>query len=114
MTDLFGIFSVVIFGCGLYGIYAYLEMRRNGHINTVLLLGKGYTEQMCKNKEEYMQRALPAVLIFGVVTTVYGAVDIVNTFLVPIPVVEMVGMGIFLGVLFWFMYYTVKLKNRYF
>ena len=51
MDDFFGIISVIVFGCGIYGFYAYFQMKRDGHINETLLLGKSYTEQMCKDKE---------------------------------------------------------------
>lgn len=80
MDDFFGIISVIVFGCGIYGFYAYIQMRRDGHINATLLLGKDYTEQMCKDKEAYMQKAVPAVLVFSIVATLYGAIDMFHYF----------------------------------
>ena len=66
MEDMFGALSLLIFGCGIYGLYAYVKMKKDGHINEILLLGKGLTEQRCSTKEEFMQKALPAGLVFGI------------------------------------------------
>ncbi len=114
MDDFFGIISVMVFGCGIYGLYAYIQMKRDGHINETLLLGKNFTEQMCKDKEAYMSKAMPAVLVFAVAATLYGAVDIYHYFVAPIEVIDMIGMVLFLIVLVWFMVYTTRLKNKYF
>ena len=43
MEDMFGALSLLIFGCGIYGLYAYVKMKKDGHINEILLLGKGIT-----------------------------------------------------------------------
>ncbi|MCU6746519.1 MULTISPECIES: hypothetical protein [Lachnospiraceae] len=114
MDDFFGIISVIVFGCGIYGFYAYFQMKRDGHINETLLLGKSYTEQMCKDKESYMKKALPAVLIFAVVATIYGAIDMFHYFVQPIMLIDVIGMVAFFIMLIWFMVYTTKLKNKYF
>ena len=58
--------------------------------------------------------ALPAVLVFGIVATVYGVIDMIHCFVTPIPVLDYTGLAVFLGVLVWYMVYTTKLKNKYF
>ena len=90
MEDMFGALSLLIFGCGIYGLYAYVKMKKDGHINEILLLGKGITEQMCSNKEEFIQKALPAVLVFGIFTTLYGAVDAIHYFIFPMKVLDLI------------------------
>lgn len=112
--SVFGFVSIMAFGCGIYGLYAYIRMKMDGHINETLLLGKKYSEHMCKNKEEFVKKALPAVLVFGIVATVYGVIDMIHCFVTPIPVLDYTGLAVFLGVLVWYMVYTTKLKNKYF
>lgn len=38
--NVFGFVSIMAFGCGIYGLYAYIQMRKSGSINETLLLGK--------------------------------------------------------------------------
>ncbi|CUX42712.1 hypothetical protein BN3456_02270 [Clostridium sp. C105KSO13] len=114
MEDMFGAISILILGAGVYIIYAYIKMKQTGHINEVLLLGKGFTEQMCKDKKAFNQKAIPAVLILGIVTIFYGAVDAVHYFLAPITVLDLIAMAAFVVVLVWYMVYTTKLKKQYF
>lgn len=111
---MFGMISILILGCGVYGFYAYFKMKKDGHINEVLLLGKSYTEQMCKDKEAFSKKALPAILIFAVVTTLYGAIDAIHYFVMPLDVLDWIGMAVFLVMLVWFMIYTTQLKKKYF
>lgn len=112
--SVFGFISVMAFGCGIYGLYAYIQMRRDGHINETLLLGKKYMEYMCKDKDAFIKKALPAVLIFGIVTTVYGVIDMIHCFVTPIQVLDYIGLAAFFIMLVWYMVYTTKLKNEYF
>ena len=112
--NIFGFVSIMAFGCGIYGLYAYIQMRRNGSINETLLLGKKYSEYMCRDKAAFVKKALPAVLVFGIVATVYGVIDMIHCFVTPIPVLDYTGLAVFLGVLVWYMVYTTKLKNKYF
>ena len=112
--NVFGFVSIMAFGCGIYGLYAYIQMRRNGSINETLLLGKKYSEYMCRDKAAFVKKALPAVLVFGIVATVYGVIDMIHCFVTPIPVLDYTGLAVFFGVLVWYMVYTTKLKNKYF
>ncbi len=112
--NVFGFVSVLVFGCGIYGLYAYIKMKKDGHINETLLLGKNYMEYMCKDKEAFINKALPAVLVFGISATVYGIIDIIHWFVTPIPVFDYIGLAAFLVVLVWYMAYTSKLKKQYF
>ena len=88
------------------------EKRRTYQCDTSA--GKDYTEQMCKDKEAYMQKAVPAVLVFSIVATLYGAIDMFHYFVQPIMLIDVIGMVVFLIMLVWFMVYTTKLKNKYF
>ncbi|WP_122643299.1 hypothetical protein [Luxibacter massiliensis] len=114
MNSMFGVISIMVLCCGIYGLYAYFKMRKDGRINEVLLLGKGYTENQCKDKAAFLQKAMPAVLVFGIITTLYGVIDTVNYYVTPITYIDFGAMIVFLIMLAWFMAYTTKLKNKYF
>ncbi len=114
MDELFGFVGFIVFGGGLYSLYAYISMKKTGHINETILLGNSYTEQKCKDKEAFLKKALPAVLVFALVTTIYGVIDIINYFVTPLGMADTIGMVIFLVVLVWFLYYTTKLKKEFF
>lgn len=111
---MFGFISVLILGCGLYALYAYMNMKKGGPINETLLLGKGYDEHKCKDREAFVQKALPAMLIFGIATVLYGAIDVYHYFVSPLGIIDTIGMIIFFAVLVWYMIYTTKLKRQYF
>ncbi|MBU3876064.1 hypothetical protein HGO97_009600 [Faecalicatena sp. AGMB00832] len=114
MDSMFGAISILILCCGIYCLYAYLKMKKDGHINEVLLLGKNFSEHNCKDKKAYMEKAVPAVLIFGIVTTLYGAIDAIHFYVTPIQILDYIAMAVFFVALVWFMVYTTKLKNKYF
>ncbi len=114
MDSMFGFVSWIVLGCGIYGIYAYIKMRKDGHINETLLLGKSYMESMCKDKEAFLKKAMPAVLVFGVTAIAYGLIDVIHYFVKPIPILDYIGMAAFLIMLVWYMVYTGKLKKEYF
>ena len=44
MEEMFGFLSVIVIGCGIYSLYAYIQMKKGGPINEALLLGRSYNE----------------------------------------------------------------------
>ena len=75
----------------------YFNMKKDGHINETILLGKSYSEKMCKDKEAYLKKALPAVLGFGIVSILYGIVDCIHWYVNPMEMVDTVGGISFYG-----------------
>lgn len=114
MDSVWGFVGIIVFACGIYALYSYIQMKNKGEINASLLLGKDYIYKTCKNKEEYIRKAGPALLVFGLVATIYGAVDVIHCYVYPMAVLDVAGMIIFFIVLVWFAVYTAKLKNKYF
>lgn len=114
-TDsIWGFIGIIVFACGIYALYSYVKMKKDGEINASILLGKDDMYKKCKNKEEYIHKVGPALLTFGLVSLIYGALDIIHCYLYPMAVVDTVGMIIFFIVLVWFALYTRKLKNEYY
>lgn len=114
VNSVFGILSVVVFGAGIYAFYAWFKMKMRGAISDSVLLGKSYTEQKCKDKDAFIRQVSPAYLLFGAVSVVYGIVDFIHCYVTPLGLADTLGMVIFLLILFWFMFYTSKLKRQYF
>ncbi len=114
MDSVWGIIGIIVLACGLYAIYAFIKMKTTGEINASLLLGKEYTYKKCKNKEAYVKKAGPALLVFGIVALVYGVIDVVHCYVYPMGVVDTAGMIVFFVVLVAFAVYTTKIKKEYF
>ncbi len=114
MDSIWGFIGIIVFGCGIYALYSYGEMKSAGEINANLLLGKEFMNKTCKDKEAYIQKAGPALLVFGIAGLIYGGIDIIHCYVYPMPVPDIVGMILFFIVLVWFGLYTTKLKQKYF
>lgn len=112
--NVFGFVSMIVLFCGVYGFYAYFKMRKTGHINETILLGKGYSEYKCKDKEGFLKKALPAVLAFAVVSAGYGIIDVIHCYVKPLGIFDTIAGVVFMAVLIWYMAYTTKLKKQYF
>lgn len=114
MDGVFGFIGILAVGCGIYCLYAYFKMKKEGNINETILLGKSYTERMCKDKDAYLKQALPAVLGFGIVSVLYGIVDCIHWYVKPMEMADTVGGILFMVALVAFAVYTMKLKKKYF
>ena len=114
MDSVWGFIGIMVFICGIYAVYAFVKMKATGEVSETLLLGKEYRYKKCKDKEAYIRKAGPALLIFGIKAVIYGGIDIVHCYIYPMAVVDMVGMVVFLCVLIWFGIYTTKVKNEYY
>ena len=78
MDAIFGLFAL---GCGLYCLYEYYLLKVKKKINDSILLPKGTNIKKCKDLEGYCKVAGRPLLALGLVTTLYGAVDLYNTYI---------------------------------
>ena len=113
MDSIWGFIGVIVFACGVYALYAFIKMKMTGEINATLLLGKDYIYKKCKNKDAFIKKAGPALLVFGIVALVYGAIDVIHCYVYSMEIVDTVGMIVFFIVLVAFAVYTTKLKREY-
>ncbi len=114
LVQIWIIWAVVMIGCGIYGFYAYFSMKKGGPINKVLILGDGFPEEKCKDKEQMREKSLPALLLFSITTTIYGICDLVHWTVQDLGFIHTIVMAIFFIILLWFMVYTSKLKKELF
>ena len=112
--SLWGFIGILVLACGIYAVYSYIKMKKDGEINASLLLGKDYMYKKCKDKEGYIRKAGPALLVFGLVSLAYGVVDVIHCYVHPMKAADVAGMIIFFIVLVWFAVYTARLRRRYF
>ena len=56
MNDVFGFVSLIVLGCGIYTLYAYIKMKKTGEINEILLLGNAYVAKNVKIKKHFWKR----------------------------------------------------------
>lgn len=114
MVSIWGFIGIVVLVCGVYALHAFVKMKTTGEINASLLLGNEYIYKKCKNKDAFIKKSGPALLIFGIVALVYGAIDVIHCYIYPMAVADTVGMVVFFIVLVAFAVYTTKLKREYF
>jgi len=118
MDGLMGIISLIILGSGVYVLYAWYKMKVTGEISDTLLVGKDFDTSKCKDREAYIKKTSPAVLLLGIIVTICGIVislrhyvmqdNEIIVFLDPIVSIIVVIAIIIYGV------YTGKQKRIYF
>lgn len=114
MTDITSWVGIVVFACGLYCIYAAVMMKVKGEINQSILLGKDYQFKKCKDKEGYIKEMFPHLCLFAVVTTLSGLIDMINSYVTDIFVINIVMMVIFVVELLIFSRASLKMKRKYY
>ena len=114
MNSVWGFIGVIVFACGIYAVYSYIKMKTGGEINASILLGKDFVYKKCKDKDAYIKKAGPALLIFGFTALAYGVLDIIRCYVYPMQAVDTAAMIVFFIVLVWFAVYTARLRNKYY
>ena len=118
MEGLMGIISLMILGAGVFSLYAWYNMQFNGVINESLFLGKHYDVNKIKDKDTFIKKASPMLLIFAVVVTLCGAISSLRHYMFPedelLARVDPISNLIVIIVLVCFTVYTGKLKKLYF
>ena len=113
-NSMWGFIGFFVLCCGIYALYSFVIMKVKGEINASILLGKDYTYKKCKDKEAYIAKTAPALFVFGLVSVIYGVIDVIHCYVHTMTIVDTVAMIIFLIVLIWFGVYTRNLRNRYY
>lgn len=115
MTDSIDLMiEILSIACGIYCLYAYVDMKKTGRINTTILLGKSVNPKKCKNKQEYLSQVIPKVLFLGITLIAYGAIDMFNAFVLKNKIVTLTSIGFFTLILIWFGYQVSQATKKYF
>ena len=118
MDGISNFISLIVLMAGAYTIYAYVQMKASGKINTHLLLSKGLIPQQCKDEKAFIQECLPTVLVFGIVGVLYGVSDVMLAYIIPdsalLGTLNWIGLIVFLLVMVWYMVKTGQARKKYF
>lgn len=103
MDGMWSIMDVIFVVAGLYVIYGWFVMVKNGEIKTEILMNKDVNLRKCKDLEGYKKFIAPKMLSFGIACLVLGGVGLLNTYVVSIPsIIYIICMVLFMVVLVWF------------
>lgn len=107
-------FGLVAVGAGIYCIYASIMMKKTGVISTTLLLDKETARKKCSNIDEFLKAVIPPTLMIGMLTVLYGALLLINLYVMECGIVLYISMGVTLLALFWYAIITRKAKEKYY
>lgn len=114
MGDFGFFFGIVGLAAGCYCFYAYYQMRAKGEINQSIFLPKGVELKKCTDPAGYIKDTALPTLVMAAVLVLYGALEMVNTYVADI------GNGIFAAilvvcaVLIWFAVAVRKANKKYY
>lgn len=114
MKDMTSWVGILVFGCGLYCFYAAFQLKVKGIVNTNLLLTKNMIYKKCKDIKGYTREMFPVLLIFAILTTACGIVDMINSFVTDVDVLYLISLGLFFVSFIWFAVTAKKLREKYY
>lgn len=113
-SSVWGILSIVVLACGLYGLRGFTVIKKGGMPNLSMLMGQEYEKAKPEVREEFLQKSAPVLLLFSLACTVYGVVDFVHCYVYSIPIADMAACILFFVVLLVFVVFTSKMRRKYF
>jgi len=107
------IFAGLYIGIGIYAVLSAIKMKVQNVLPKQFLLGNR-DEKSCKNREEYIRKAFPSIVITGVAITACGIMDMVNVHILKSNTVSIVVTTILFLIVTVYLCVTVKLNKLYF
>ena len=118
MEALMGIISLIILGAGVFSLYSWYNMAFNGVISESLFLGKHYDVNRIKDKDSFIKKASPILLVFAIVLTLCGVITTLRHYVLTenelIMTLDPISNLVVFIVLVIFAVQTGKLKKLYF
>lgn len=112
MGNAFGFMDILIMFSGAYLIYAALQMKRTGEINTSLV-GKGFDLKKAKDPKGYIEYMYLRSIIMGIIVILGGGVDYLNEKYWHISYFNLVVCGVFLVVIILYGKITIDAQKKY-
>lgn len=109
-----GIFGIIALGCGLYCLYAWYMLAFRKEIKQSILLPKDVNVKKCKDVEGYCREASKPLLGLGIVTSLYGASDLYNTYVGGADVIFLVFLVLMLVMLVVYVVLVRRCNQKYF
>lgn len=107
----FGIGAII---AGAYCLYAAIMMKKAGVVTEALFLDKETALKKCKDKAGFVKMVLLPTIVLGLTILVYGALLIVNVYVVECFIATYVLLAITMVVLVWFAIITKKARNQFY
>ncbi len=105
------IFDIVILAYGVYTIYSAINMKRTQQLNKFFTGGN--TMVPIRDVRGYIDAIYHKSLVLGAMAILFGAVAMINDFVIPIPVVMKALVLLFLTVLVWFTVMVSRAKREF-
>ena len=113
MGSMNSLIDVLIFFSGLYVLYSYFLMVTKKELKEGMVISKNTPVKKCIDKEGYMKEIGPKLLIFGIATTLSGAIGIAEGKYQFLGNYYFAVIGFFFLVIAWFAYSQKKLTEKY-
>ncbi len=107
----FGIGGII---AGIYCIYQAILMRNTGFPSTTLVVDKETAKKKCKDMGAFLSKVIMPTFVLGIVIIIYGAVLLVNLYVMECEMVVYATMGITMAALIAFAVLTGKAKKEYY
>lgn len=114
MTGMESLFGIIGVACGIYALYSWFHLKFKKDLTKSVLLPKSVNVKKCKDKEAYIKETLPMHLILGVAALVYGAVELLNYYVMPMKEVLMACMAVVVVILIVVTVKSKKINQKYF
>lgn len=115
MNDMNYIFGVVGMVCGIMALRSWYQVKKTGDYKKSLFYqNNSPVVKRCKDVEAYNRETLPKLLIVGILAEFYGATELYNSWVTPIPEILVISMVVLFASLIWATVTTRKLNEKYF
>ncbi len=111
---IFNLIDIMILGFGFYALYSAYVLKTEGKIIATFLVFKDTDVGSCKDLQGYANFMSPKLGFLGGVMVAYGAVSLLNTYVVDIETLFWVMFIAFLVVLVWYSFAVKKAMKIYF
>lgn len=111
-----GIFGIIALGCGIYCLYGWymLTVKKDIAGAKSILLPSNVNVKKCKDPEGYCREAGKPLLGLGVVTSLYGASDLYNTYIGGADIIFIVLLVLMFVMLVVYVVLVRKYNQKYF
>ena len=107
------VFDVVIAVLGIYLIYSAIQMKKTGEISNVIVNPEEIAK--CKNKRGFIDFIYDKVMLFGVVSLVFGILGGINDGVYSFgKIFTVISVSVFVLAWFWFSNQLRKGRDKFF
>lgn len=111
---LFNLIDLIVLGFGFYALYSAYVLQHDGKIIQTFLVFKETDVESCTDLQGYANCMAPKLWALGIIMIAYGAVSMINTYVVNIGGLFGVMMVVFLVALIWYGLEARKAMKKYF